>query len=216
MSQSTYRYSLAIANVVEAFAPPEVEDVVHIDDRQPGDGSGAHSARQHFNLSLDVGQSRTIQCNINVRSNRGDPNIRYLRIDNFQNDTLLNRIQGSAKSFNPTNQGLSYSDLFDVNQMQVLDENAQRDSNGEVSLVDVVADVLKPAMAGGPGTVYVFGRGYWDQDDAMVGIDEVHMNGNAGDASSTQDGALIVANGDGTYTGLFIAFDSQFSGNKGE
>jgi uncharacterized protein YukJ len=207
---SRYAYSLAVGQVVEAFSPPDVEDIIHIDNRQPGDGSQAHPGREHFNLSLDVAQGRTIQCNINVRSNRGDPNIRYLRIDNFQNDKMLGLLQGRTKSFNPISQGLSYNELFDVNRMQFLDEQADRDSSGEVTLVEVVADVLKPAMAGGSGTVYVFGRGYWD-DDGTVGIDEVHMNGEAGQGSNSQDGALIVANGDGSYTGLFIAFDSQFS-----
>jgi uncharacterized protein YukJ len=213
---SRYAYSLAIGNVVEAFSPPEVADIVDIDDSKPGDGSRARAGRQHFNLSLDVAQGKTIQCNINVRSNRNDPNIRYLRIDNFKSNAVLNLLQGSTKSFQPISQGLSYGDLFNVNQMQLLDENAERDSSGEVSLVKVVADVIKPAMEGGPGTVYVFGRGYWDDNVGTIGIDEVHMNDQVGDGSNTQDGALIVANGDGTYTGLFIAFDSQFSQDGSE
>jgi len=71
---SQYTYSLAIGTVVEAFSPPEINgDGGVMKDSQPSDNSGARSNFQHFNLSLDVGQSRTIQCNINVRSKLGDP-----------------------------------------------------------------------------------------------------------------------------------------------
>ncbi|WP_225412426.1 DUF2278 family protein [Stigmatella hybrida] len=208
---SHYTYSLAIGNVVEAFSPPEI-DVAGgvINDRQPGDTSGARSNSEHFNLSLDVGQPRTIQCNINIRSKLGDPNLRYLRLDPLTDESVLKLIRNTSKSFTPLDQGVCFSDLFDLNQMQLLDESAPSDSPGEVSLVEMVEALIQSAKVGGNGTLYVFGRGYSDPD-GTAGIDEVHMTQGVTHPSRYQDGALIVSNGDGTYSGLFIAFDSQLS-----
>jgi uncharacterized protein YukJ len=208
---SHYTYSLAIGNVVDAFSPPEI-DVQGgvVNDRSPGDTSKARSNFEHFNLSLDVGQSRTIQCNINVRSKFGDPNLRYLRIDQLTDETVLKLLRNTSKSFTSLDQGVCFSDLFDLSQMQLLDESAQRDSPGEVSLVEMVENLIQSAKEGGGGTLYVFGRGYSDPD-GTAGIDEVHMTEGVTHPSRYQDGALIVSKGDGTYSGLFIAFDSQFS-----
>ncbi|HYO68856.1 MAG TPA: DUF2278 family protein [Archangium sp.] len=208
---SQYTYSLAIGSVVEAFSPPEIDvDGGVMKDSQPGDTSGARSNFEHFNLSLDVGQPRTIQCNINVRSKLGDPNLRYLRIDNLTDEAVLKLIRNTPKGFTQLDQGVCFSDLFDLNQMQLLDESAQSDSPGEVSLVERVEAFIQPAMKGGSGTLYIFGRGYSDKN-GTTGIDEVHMTQGITHPSRYQDGALIVSQGDGTCSGLFIAFDSQLS-----
>jgi uncharacterized protein YukJ len=210
-SQDTYL--LAVGTVVEAFSPPEVDEKDAVmSDSVPGDGSGAHSGNCHFNLSIDVNRGKSLQCNINVRSKFGDPDVCYMRIDNLQSEAVLKLIRNVPRGITQLDQGVCFSDIFDVNQMQRLDESAQGDSPGEVSLVKMVEAIIQPAMVGGAGTLYVFGRGYPPGSSLdPVGIDEVHMTEGVTHPSQSQDGALIVSNGDGTYTGLFLAFDSQLS-----
>jgi uncharacterized protein YukJ len=209
---SQYTYSLAVGNVVEAFSPPEIDvEGAVMNDRQPGDESGARPGTEHFNLALDVGQDRTIQCNINVRSKFGDHNLYYLLESNLQEEAVLKLIRSAPKGLRQLDRGLCFSDIFDLSRMQPLDESTQSDSPGEVSLVEMVEALIQPAMTGGRGTLYVFGRGYTDRTTGTVGIDEVHMTKGITQPSRYQDGALIVSNGDGTYSGLFIAFDDHMS-----
>ena len=64
---------------------------------------------------------------------------------------MLKLIRNTPKGFTQLDEGVCFSDLFDLNQMQFLDESAQSDSPGEVSLVKMVEAFIQPAMRGAAG-----------------------------------------------------------------
>lgn len=222
MNEAMTPYSLAVGTVAAAFNPPEVQVMLSRiaagDTSVFQDDSRARSTANHFNLALDIGLTRHIQCNINVRSFSkfrpdADPDLRYFKLDDFTDASTLALLSGRQPGLHTLGEGQSilYENLIDLSRMVLLDE--EPDANGETTLVRILRQVIHPAF-GGNGRVFVFGHAYAGAS-GVSGIHDVHMNHTAGQPPSTpDDGLLVVDDGAGNYTALFIAFDTQFHGGR--
>ena len=184
-------------------------------------GMGSISGKNpHYRFALNVGNSTSVQVDVNVQSTDGS-DIRYLIINDFTPPDEAG-LQALPLGRTPLNTGdsdlrLDYileknadgTPLVDPSLLQDLDLN-------DPTLHDAVADLLNQALNDPNGLIYAFGS-YFADSGGLMGVHDIHMNqGNppgpfAKDNGSYQDGGIFIElpGSEARWTALFIAFQTQ-------
>jgi uncharacterized protein YukJ len=188
-----------------------------------GDPAGMGSisgTNPHYRFALNVGNSTSVQVDVNVQSTDGS-DIRYLIINDFSppDPTGLQNLPLGRTPLNTGNSDLRLDYILEKNAdgTPLVDPSLLQDLDlNDTSLHDAVADLLNQALNDPNGLIYAFGS-YFADSGGLMGVHDIHMNqGNppgpfAKDNGSHQDGGIFIElpGSEARWTALFIAFQTQ-------
>jgi len=185
-------------------------------------------ASPHLEILVQA-KGETFRVAVNVRSDQHPHDLLYRRFDAFAGPTvplLEQLLEDGVIDLRRDRPDLAFDyqadDLFERNQMSVAPYEATGPDN---DLKDFLLPLLQRAISDG-SRLFAFGE-TWPpetQPDAYFhftpgqGIHDIHMNqGSTGSHAGTngpkQDGALLLWHPDGSWTAVFLAFQSQVWGS---
>ena len=178
----------------------------------------------HYQIRLDDRAGRQYRAAVNVLSQLPPSELLYAVIEDFEHP-VTERLAGLLGGWHPIGPGpdgggldLVRGGLLDRASMRSLPPLADGPNN---DLADLLDDHVLRAIAQVDARLYVFGERWTAAAPDPVfrfkpgaGVHGVHMNqGNTGrfvdDDGVWQDGGLLVRYSDGSWTAVFLAFQSQ-------
>jgi uncharacterized protein YukJ len=182
-----------------------------------GDNVVVTGGGPHIHVPITAGGQQLVAA-VNVESNQPAPNepsqeaseVLFFVHENFVPANAA-QLQALGEGVHPLS-GEANGVAIDMDRMSWLVTKAQMTllpigSSTPSILHTKLDDVMKKAIESG-ATVYIFGQLY------AGGVHDVHKNngntgGHTGDNGSYQDGAILIDWGNGTWTAICIAFQTQ-------